>query len=84
MVQHSAVRLISNLKGRERVTQAFKDLKLDTLAESRSKIRHTLLRRFLSREENHEPLVCAPTMNSWKGDLYLAKKTMNRLSVRLR
>ena len=59
MVQHRAIRFISTLKGKESVTEARKKLKLETLADRRTKIRHALLLRLLSHEENNESLISA-------------------------
>ena len=56
MVQHNAIRFICQLKGRESITEARNNLQLDTLADRRTKIRHALLMRILSKEENHESL----------------------------
>ena len=57
MIIYKAVRFISNIKGRERVTEARKKLCLDTLVNRRKKIRHNLLLRLLSNEEHHRLLV---------------------------
>ena len=43
MIIYKAVRFISNIKGRERVTEAREKLCLDTLVNRRKKIRHNLL-----------------------------------------
>lgn len=59
MVQHSAIRFISKLKGRESITEARNNLQLETLADRRTKIRHALLMRILSRKENHTSLSSA-------------------------
>jgi hypothetical protein len=59
MVQHSAIRFISTLKGRDSVTAAREKLELETLADRRTKIRHALLLRLLSNEEKHESLTAA-------------------------
>ena len=57
MIQNKAVRFISNIKGRESVTEAREKLCLDTLVNRRKKIRHNLLLRLLSNEEHHRLLV---------------------------
>ena len=57
MVQNSAVRFISSLKGRESVTEALKKLSLETLCDSRKTNRRNLLMRLLSSEENHSSLI---------------------------
>ena len=57
MVQNSAIRFISKLKGRESITMARENLQIETLAERRTKIRHSLLLRLLSKEENHNTLI---------------------------
>ena len=56
MVQHNAIRFISTLKGRDSVTSAREKLELETLADRRTKIRHALLLRLLSHEENNKSL----------------------------
>ena len=59
MVQHNAISFISTLKGRDSVTAAREKLELETLADRRTKIRHALLLRLLSHEENNESLTSA-------------------------
>ena len=54
MVQYRAMRFISQIKDREKITEARNKLELETLAHRRAKIRHTLLLRILSKEENHQ------------------------------
>ena len=56
-VQQKAIRFISNLKGRDSVTDARDKLSLDTLSDRRSKIRQNLLFRLLSKEEQHNSLI---------------------------
>lgn len=56
MVQHRAIRFISQIKGRESITKARNKLELETLAHRRKQIRHTLLLRILSKEDNHQSL----------------------------
>ena len=43
MVQHKAIRFISNLKGRESISTAADKLKINTLKERRQGNRHSLL-----------------------------------------
>ena len=56
MVQNKAIRYISGIKGRESITAAREKLRLSTLTDRRMKIRHLLLHRILSKEENHNAL----------------------------
>ena len=57
MIQNKAARFISNIKGRESVTEAREKLRLDTLVNRRKKMRHKLLLTLLSNEEHHRLLV---------------------------
>ena len=58
MVQNQATRFISNLKGREGVTDAKEKLGLKPLQERRQSQRLSLLMRILSKEESH-PALCS-------------------------
>ena len=57
MVQNCAVRFISNLKGRESVTKASRELNLETLSDRRMSARHNLLMKILSKDDNHPALI---------------------------
>ena len=53
MVQNKAIRFICNLKGRESISAAADKLEINTLRECRKVNRHSLLLRYLSKENNH-------------------------------
>jgi len=53
---NNAIRFISKLKGRDSITAARDKLNLETLTDRRFKLRHKLLLRLLSNEENHASL----------------------------
>ena len=59
MVQHHVISFISQIKGRERITEVRKKLELETLAHKKAKIRHTLLLRKVSKKDNHQSLSSA-------------------------
>ena len=57
MVQHKAIRFITNLKGRDSITKARTQLNLETLTERRRKARHCLLLKLLSDDEHHGSMI---------------------------
>jgi len=74
-VQNNAIKFIDKLKGRDSITAARDKLNLETLADIRFKLRHELLLRLLSNEENHASLT-----NSY--DELMNSKTQNTRSTR--